>query len=154
MLVRSRAREQLRVKNGQGGSWEVYSGIRETSYRELPEYGSFVILHLSHDLQNPPVDETSPPLPLALRHRNRSRCSIRTRVFSPSTAFRLFHALSPGSFVSVSFARLQPKSAVAPFAALCEWIEFTARLREENEALFLFLASLRLEMMKNSRLRP
>lgn len=116
------AHEQLRVKNSRGGSWEStvllplsFSPSHETSY-------SFQNTEVSWSLPLPrPPESSGRNAPSLLSS------SIRTRVFSPSSTFRLFHAAAP-VFCFRLFRTITAWRAPRRHSR-SEWIKFTARAR-------------------------
>lgn len=126
------AHEQLRVKNSRGGSWEStvflsFSPFHETSY-------SFQNTEVSWSLPLPrPPESSGWNAPLCFRARS-------ALVFSHPPLPSVFFTRLPRSFVSVSFARLQPEEHRGAIRAL----NGSSLLRERDSYI-------RVEMMKNSR---
>lgn len=120
------AREQLRVKNGRGGSWETILSPLPARRATATRIRKFRDLHLSHDLQNPP--DVAPASAFELDPHS---CFL-TLCYFPSFSRVLTSLL----FSSLSHD-YSPRSTEAPF---------TLRMTR----VYCASQSLRIEMMKNS----
>lgn len=112
-------REQLRVKNGRGGSWETILSPPPVRRAIASRIRKFRDLHLSHDLQNPPDLAPASAFELDPPHS----CFLTLRYF-PSFSRVLSGLLFPSLSHDYSL-----KSIEAPFTLWTEWIEFTARAK-------------------------
>lgn len=115
------AHEQLRVKNGRGGSWKstVFLSLSFSLYSMKQATASrirkFRDLYLSHDLQNPP-DET-PPSAFELDPHS---CFLTLRYF-PS-----FSRACPGLLFPSLSHDYNLKSTEAPFALWMDQVYYTS----------------------------